>query len=47
MCVLFSALPIRDLVSINPIFLGAMGEDKRVLGCGECAFFSERNSLVD
>ena len=39
MCVLFSALPIRDLVSVNPIFLGAMGEDKRCWDLESAHFF--------
>lgn len=41
------ALPIRDLVSINPIFLGARGEDKTVLGCGECAYLSELKGKME
>ena len=30
----------RNLVLVNPISLGARGEDKRVLECGVCAYFS-------
>ena len=41
------ALPIRDLVSINPIFLGARGEDISVLGFGECAYLSELKGKME